>query len=254
MFKFLLTHLIPITCIFAAVLAFLKIPEIILGILYILIWGLCMFLKYTVSNRKEKTLALPLIIFFLSQILIAIGTAYTRLILLFEMRIRMNPESGFKFMYLINIIISGALLILANLFIKKNAANTSKIAARFALDSMNQRLFEVDTNFNSGAITEEVASIQKEEIRKDIDFYSTLDGSARFLAGTIKFQTCLYVIAIVGGCLYGVFKNGYSIQDALNIVCLPAMLSTICSTMSITTLASCVSYTLMEDDNPNQKF
>lgn len=253
MLKFLLNHLIPITCIFAAVLAFLKIPEIVLGIIYIFIWGFCMLLKLTVSNRKEKSLLLPLIILLLSLILIAIGTSYTRLILLFEMRIRINPESGFKFMYLINIIISGALLILANLFVKKNAANTSATAARFVLDSMNQRFFEVDNNFNSGEITEEEAALQKEEIRKDIDFYSTLDASAKFLAGNMKFQTCLYVLAIVGGCLYGVFKNGYSIQDALNIVCIPAMLSTICSTMSITTLASCVSYTLVEDNNPNQK-
>ena len=247
MFKFLLNHLIPITCIFATVLAFLKISEIVLDILYILIWGYCMLLKITVSNKKEKILALPRIIFLLSLILIAIGTSYTRLILLFEIRIRMNPDSDFKFIFLINILITAAFLILANHFVRKNAKNTSEATARFALDSMNQKLFEVDNNFNSGAITEDEASLQKEEIRKDIGFYSALDGSARFLAGNMKFQTFLYVISIVGGCLYGVHKNNYSIQDALNIVCLPAMLSTIFSTMSITTLASCISYTLIKN-------
>ena len=204
-----------------------------------------MLLKITVSNKKEKILALPRIIFLLSLILIAIGTSCTRLILLFEIRIRINPESGLKFMFLINIIITVVFLILANHFVRKNAANASETAARFALDSMNQRLFEVDNNFNSGAITEKDVSLQKEEIRKDIDFYSALDGSARFLAGNMKFLTFLFGVSIVGGCLYGVFKNNYSIQDALNIVCLPAMLSSICCSMSIITLASCVGYTLI---------
>ena len=110
---------------------------------------------------------------------------------------------------------------------------------------MNESLFDIDSKLNSGAITEEEADQQKEKVRQDIDFFSCLDGSSRFLEGNMKALIFIYVLSIVGGCLYGVLKNAYSIQDALNIVSLTSLLSTICGSMCITILAACVSHSLL---------
>ena len=80
---------------------------------------------------------------------------------------------------------------------------------RFSLDNMNQNLFEIDNKLSSGAITEEDAEQQKEKVRQDIDFFSCLDGSSRFLEGNMKAMIFIYMISIAGGCLVGVLQNTY---------------------------------------------
>ena len=245
MLKFLINHLVLITSIFAAMLMFIPLPELFLNISYILIWSYCMVLMMVVRNRKEKMLTLPRKILFLSLIIISISISYARIIPTFNMHIRLNPETCFKFMYIINIIVAVTLLALSYHFVIKRGTKATEITARFALDTMNQSLFDIDNKLNTGVITEEEAEQQKEKVRQDIDFFSNLDGSSRFLAGNMKALIFIYVISMVGGCLIGVLQNAYSIQDALNIVSLPALLSTICGSMCTTSLASCIAHSLM---------
>ena len=245
MYKFIVKHIVAIASVFPAALLFIPLPELALNIAYILLWGLCMFLMAIVRSSNEKLLPLPRMILFLSLIIISIAISYTRIILTYEMHIRMNPETCFKFMYIINIIVAVTLLGLSYHFVIKRGTKAAEVTARFALDTMNQRLFDIDNKLNTDEITEEEAEQQKEKVRQDIDFFCNLDGSSRFLEGNMKALIFIYVLSIVGGCLYGVLQNSYSIQDALNIVSLPALLSTICGSMCITILASCVSYSLM---------
>ena len=158
----------------------------------------------------------------------------------------MNPDTTFQFMYIINIILTVTLLLLAFRFVRKRAAATAEIAARIALDSMNQKFFDIDNKAMSGSITEEEAEIQKETVQKDIDFYSNLDGCSKLLTGNMKALIFLYVISIAGGCLIGVIQYGYSIQSALNIVSIPAMIAVICGSMCMTCLGACVAHYAMK--------
>lgn len=245
MYKFIVKHIVAIASIFAAALMFIPLPELALNIAYILLWGLCMFLMAIVRSSNEKLLPLPRMILFLSLAILGIAISYTRIILTYEMHIRLNPETCFKFMYIINIIIAVTLLALSFHFVRKWGTKAEEAAARFSLDNMNQNLFEIDNKLNTGVITEEEAEQQKEKVRQNIDFFCNLDGSSRFLAGNMKALIFIYVISIVGGCLIGVLQNSYSIQDALNIVSLPALLSTICGSMCTTSLASCIAHSLM---------
>ena len=245
MYKFIVKHIVTIASIFPAALLFIPLPELALNIAYILLWGLCMFQMAIVRSSNEKLLPLPRMILFLSLAILGIEISYTRIILTYEMHIRMNPETCFKFMYIINIIVAVTLLGLSYHFVIKRGTKAAEVTARFALDTMNQRLFDIDNKLNTGEITEEEAEQQKEKVRQDIDFFCNLDGSSRFLAGNMKALIFIYVISIVGGCLIGVLQNSYSIQDALNIVSLPALLSTICGSMCTTSLASCIAHSLM---------
>lgn len=246
MLKFLVNHLVLITSIFAVMLMFIPLPELFLYILYILIWSYCMILMVTVHNRMETMLTLPRKLLFLTLAILAVEISYTRIILTFNMHIRMNPETSFKFMYVINIIVAVTLLTLSFHFVRKWGSKAAEASARFTLDNMNQSLFDIDNKLNSGAITEEEAEQQKEKVRQNIDFFSCLDGSSRFLEGNMKALIFIYVISIAGGCLVGVLQNSYSIHDALNIVSLPALLSTICGSMCITSLTSCVAHSLLK--------
>ena len=69
-------------------------------------------------------------------------------------------------------IIGDVLLIFAigfNLFIIRKILDIYKIYARFALDSVNQKLFDIDNRLNSRKITNEQAKELKEEVCTEID-------------------------------------------------------------------------------------
>lgn len=69
-------------------------------------------------------------------------------------------------------IIGDVLLILAigfNLFIIRKILDIYKIYARFALDSMNQKIFDIDNRLNSRKITNEQSKELKEEVCTEID-------------------------------------------------------------------------------------
>ena len=168
--KFLINHLVSISTVLAVILLFIPLPEIVVDVFFILTWGFCMLLFFIVRNSKEKMFALPRTILFLTLFLLALEISYSRIVILYEMRIRPNPDSSFKFMYMINIILSVTLLLLAYRFVRKRAATTAERAARFALDSMNQKFFDIDSKAKSGAITEEEAEKQKDILRNEIDF------------------------------------------------------------------------------------
>ena len=68
------------------------------------------------------------------------------------------------------------LIVVQVLVVTKGAGRVSEVAARFSLDSMNQKLFDIDNRLNSGAIDEAQAEILKEAVRRDIDLYSNMDG------------------------------------------------------------------------------
>ena len=215
MLKFLVNHLIPVLTIFAVILLFIPIPEIFLDISFPLIWGFCMLLFFTVRKSKEKMQSLPRTILYLSLLLLALEISYSRVIVNFESRIRMNPETIFKFMFIINIIVAVMLLLLAFRFVRKRATEEAEAAA---------------TRFPNDV------------------FYSNLEDSEKFLAGNMKAQIFMYVVSVAGGCLNGVLQYGYSIQEALNIVSLPALLFTIIGSMCTTLLATCIYYSTIEKE------
>ena len=243
---FIINHLVPVAIIFNVILLFIPLPELLVDIGLILTWGFCLLLFFIVRNINEGFYTLPRKILYLTLLLLALEISYSRIIITFESRIRMNPDTTFQFMYIINIILTVTLLVLAFRFVRKRAAATAEMAARIALDSMNQKFFDIDNKAMSGSITEEEAEIQKETVQKDIDFYSNLDGCSKLLTGNMKALIFLYVISIAGGCLIGIIQYGYSIQSALNIVSLPTMIAVICGSMCMTCLGACVAHYAMK--------
>ncbi len=108
------------------------------------------------------------------------------------------------------------LIVVQVLVVTKGAGRVSEVAARFSLDSMNQKLFDIDNRLNSGAIDEQQAEVLKEAVRRDIDFYSNMDGSSKFVSGNVKAGIFITVINLLGGFLVGMIINHMSFSDALN--------------------------------------
>ena len=108
------------------------------------------------------------------------------------------------------------LIVVQVLVVTKGAGRVSEVAARFSLDSMNQKLFDIDNRLNSGAIDEAQAELLKEAVRRDIDFYSNMDGSSKFVSGNVKAGIFITVINLLGGFLVGMIMNHMQFTEALN--------------------------------------
>jgi len=99
----------------------------------------------------------------------------------------------------IGIIIFIIIIVIQVVVITKGATRVSEVAARFALDSMNSKMFAVDSELNSGAITDEQARAKKASIQKESDFYSAMDGSSKFVSGNVKAGIVITLINLIGG-------------------------------------------------------
>ena len=115
----------------------------------------------------------------------------------------------------VGFIIFIVLIVVQVVVITKGAARVSEVSARFTLDSMNNKMFDIQNELNSGAITEEEAKRQKAQIRKEIDFYSAMDGSSKFVSGNVKVGIFITALNLVGGIITGMTTGHMSFQEAI---------------------------------------
>lgn len=114
----------------------------------------------------------------------------------------------------IGMVIFIILIIIQVIVITKGATRVSEVAARFSLDAMNQKFFAVDSELNSGYITDEQAREKKASIQRDIDFYSHMDGASKFVSGNVKAGIFITVIDLVAGIITGVAIGGMGVGEA----------------------------------------
>ncbi len=98
--------------------------------------------------------------------------------------------------------------------ITKGATRVSEVAARFALDSMQMKQMSIESEFNNGAITEEEMAAKKDNLQKTMDFYGAMDGSTKFVSGSVKAGILTTIVNIIGGLIIGVSIRGEPFQSA----------------------------------------
>ena len=116
---------------------------------------------------------------------------------------------------IIGFIIFIILIVVQVLVVTKGADRVSEVSARFTLDSMNSKMFVIQNQMQSGSITEDEANLKIAQLRQEIDFYSAMDGSSKFVSGNVKAGIFITVVNLVGGMITGIMA-GLSPMDALN--------------------------------------
>lgn len=125
-----------------------------------------------------------------------------------------NPMNPSTTGLVIGMVIFIILIIIQVIVITKGATRVSEVAARFSLDAMNQKFFAVDSELNSGYITDEEARNKKAAIQRDIDFYSSMDGASKFVSGNIKAGIFITAIDLIAGIIAGVAIGKMQFGDA----------------------------------------
>lgn len=98
--------------------------------------------------------------------------------------------------------------VLQVIVITKGADRVSEVSARFTLDSMNNKMFNIQNQVNSGAITEEEGNLKIKRLGQEINFFSTMDGATKFVSGNVKFGIFVTFANLIGGIIVGSSKLG----------------------------------------------
>lgn len=117
--------------------------------------------------------------------------------------------------YIIGGIITVILLTAQVFIISKGGCRVSEVNARFTLNSMNQKFFDIDNKLNQGIIDKREEEILKENVRKEIDYYSSMEGASKFLSGISKANVFFTLVNLAGGILIQVVKLKTSIGIAI---------------------------------------
>ena len=226
--SFIENNFVAVAAVLVVFLLFIPIPKVLIDLCMIinLAFSIIILLRVLSIPRASDFQTFPRIILFQTMFGLGINIASTRLILSAKTVANgISSEQSAMVQAFANIVAGNnivigfvifiILIVVQVLVVTKGAGRVSEVAARFSLDSMQQKYFEVDNRLASGAIDDQEALRLKDSIRKEIDFYSNMDGSSKFVSGNVKAGIFITVVNLIGGFIVGMVFNSMDFSDAL---------------------------------------
>ena len=115
----------------------------------------------------------------------------------------------------VGLIIFIVIIAVQAIVITKGATRIAEVAARFTLDGMPVKQMAIESEYNSGAITEEEARRRKDEVQREANFYGQMDGASKFVSGQVTVGIFISVVNLIAGFAVGMALHGESFQTAL---------------------------------------
>ena len=225
--NFIQQNAVAVAALVGVFLVILPMPQLLIDFCMILNIAIAVIILLVVvtTPRASDFETFPRVVLFATIFSVAINISSTRLILSGKIVGRQLANQSFMVQAFANIIAGSdivigfiifvVLIIFQIIVITKGASRVSEVAARFSLDSMNQKLFDIDNRMNAGALTPDEAEAEKAKIRREIDFYSAMDGSSKFVSGNVKFGIVLTIVNLLGGLIIGVVRNSMGFGQAV---------------------------------------
>ncbi|MHC4883881.1 MAG: flagellar biosynthesis protein FlhA [Planctomycetota bacterium] len=145
------------------------------------------------------------------------------------------------------------IVIIQFVVITKGATRISEVAARFTMDAMPGHQMAIDADLNAGLIDESEAKVRREDLRRQTDFYGSMDGASKFVRGDAIAGIIITIINILVGFIVGSVMYGMSIGEAAEVFTrltigdglvgqVPALLVSVASGLLVTRSANRVSF------------
>lgn len=206
----------------AAVLFFIiSIPSWLLDILLAINILVAMVVLFNSLFAKEvlDMASFPTMLLFTTIFRISLNVSSTKLIL-------KNGDAGKvvdtfgKFVgggnLVIGIIIFIILIIVQFIVINKGSERVAEVTARFTLDAMAGKQMAIDSDLNTGAITDKEAAERRKKLQQENSFFGSMDGATKYVKGDVTAGLIITGINLVGGIVMGMVYGGLSINDALS--------------------------------------
>lgn len=115
----------------------------------------------------------------------------------------------------IGIIIFIILIIVQFVVINKGSERVAEVTARFTLDAMAGKQMAIDSDLNTGAITDKEAAERRKKLQQENSFFGSMDGATKYVKGDATAGLIITGINLVGGIIMGMIYGGMSINEAL---------------------------------------
>ena len=122
--------------------------------------------------------------------------------------------------YVVGMVVFIILVLIQFIVITKGAERVAEVAARFTLDAMPIKGMAIDADLNAGAIDQEEATKRRLNLKREADFYGSMDGASKFVKNDAIAGIIITIINLLGGLVIGVFQRGESAMDALQVYAL----------------------------------
>lgn len=206
----------------AAVLFFIiSIPSWLLDILlaFNILVALVVLFNSLFAKEVLDMASFPTMLLFTTIFRISLNVSSTKLIL-------KNGDAGKvvdtfgKFVgggnLVIGIIIFIILIIIQFVVINKGSERVAEVTARFTLDAMAGKQMAIDSDLNTGAITDKEAAERRKKLQQENSFFGSMDGATKYVKGDATAGLIITGINLVGGIVMGMLYGGLSINDALS--------------------------------------
>src|SRR5436190_7299929 len=185
------THLLaPAAALAVVLLMIVPLPPMLLDLLLSMDIGLSVVLLLTVLYVRQPVdfSVFPSLLLLLTLIRLSLNVASTRLILMHGgegVEAAGNVIMSFgQFVvggnFVVGVVVFLVLIAIQFLVINHGAVRISEVTARFTLDAMPGRQMAIDADLNAGHITEAEARYRRDRVRREADFYGSMDGAIRF--------------------------------------------------------------------------
>ncbi|MGE4084365.1 MAG: FHIPEP family type III secretion protein, partial [Vicinamibacterales bacterium] len=219
------THLlVPLALLAVVLLMVVPLPPLLLDLLLSIDIGLAVVLLLTVVYVRQPVefSVFPSLLLLLTLLRLALNVAATRLIL---MHGHEGVESaGHVIMafgqfvvggnFVVGVVVFLVLIAIQFIVINHGAVRISEVTARFTLDAMPGRQMAIDADLNAGAIDDAEARLRRERVRREADFYGSMDGAIRFTQRDALAAVLITGVNIAAGLVIGVFQHGLDLATA----------------------------------------
>jgi len=116
----------------------------------------------------------------------------------------------------IGVIIFIILILIQFIVINKGSDRVAEVTARFTLDAMAGKQMAIDSDLNTGAITDQEAALRRKKLQLENSFFGSMDGATKYVKGDATAGLIITGINIVGGIIMGMLYGGLTINEALS--------------------------------------
>jgi flagellar biosynthesis protein FlhA len=215
---------IPAAVLSIVVLMIVPLPAFLLDLLLSVDIGLSVVLLLTVVYIKQPVefSVFPSLLLVLTLLRLSLNVASTRLIL-------MNGHEGVdsaghvimafgQFVvggnFVVGVVVFLVLIAIQFLVINHGAVRISEVTARFTLDALPGRQMAIDADLNAGVIDDKEARSRRDRVRREADFYGSMDGAIRFTQRDALAAVLITGVNIVAGLIIGVFQHDLDLATA----------------------------------------
>ncbi len=117
--------------------------------------------------------------------------------------------------YVVGAVVFLILFILNKVVITAGTTRIAEVAARFTLDAMPGKQMAIEADLNAGLIDEPEATLRRDNLRREADFYGAMDGAGKFVQGDVTAGLIITLINLIGGILIGIIQKGMPWDEAL---------------------------------------